>query len=192
MQYTDTVTYQREQVVRVTCDLCGAEHQGSDWSSGYDVRTGTLRYEDGKSYPDDQWITTTRADLCPACWTTRLLPWLLAQGGQYSVTELEGARPVVVSRAVLEAEFQRWAEQWREDTAMRSSLDYAHEAYRNIVRMGWPVVPVLLTALQRDRQWWFAALAEITGTVPHDGSIAGAMDAMAEAWLAWGRDRGLV
>jgi hypothetical protein len=38
-----------------------------------------------------------------------------------------------------------------------------HPKYRQIVSLGWDVVPFLVLDLQRNRRYWLPALQEITG-----------------------------
>ena len=64
--------------------------------------------------------------------------------------------------------------------------------YLRIISLGWKVVPLILRELQREPAPWFLALRAITGEEnvgrEHPGNFRG----MAEAWLAWGRERGYV
>jgi hypothetical protein len=51
--------------------------------------------------------------------------------------------------------------------------------------------PLLLDALRDEPDFWFGALREITGENPAPESSAGKIDEMSQAWLEWGRARGL-
>ena len=62
----------------------------------------------------------------------------------------------------------------------------AHPAYRQIVGMGWAVVPLLLSELRRKPDHWFIALKEITGENPVPASGEGNVRMMADAWVRWG------
>jgi hypothetical protein len=68
----------------------------------------------------------------------------------------------------------------------------AHPAYQAIIGLGAPVVPLLLQDLAREPAHWFEALKAITGEDPVRPEDWGRVRAMAAAWLAWGRSRGLV
>ena len=97
-----------------------------------------------------------------------------------------------VSAAVAD-EFETFADEWIAETAAQSSLTkrYAHPAYQRIVGMGPAVVPLLLAKLlEADPDYWFHALRSITGADPVTASIRGNLRAMADAWLAWGRNQG--
>jgi hypothetical protein len=62
---------------------------------------------------------------------------------------------------------------------------------RELVALGDPVVPQILAELKREpNAAWFTVLAEITGEDPIPPEMAGRVEAMAQAWLDWGRRRG--
>lgn len=91
--------------------------------------------------------------------------------------------------------FRALAETWRDDTRFESSLmqSISHPAYRSIVQLGEDVVPVLLRELQQQHpEPWFLALREITGIDPVTPNARGNMRAIINAWLHWGRARGLL
>lgn len=93
----------------------------------------------------------------------------------------------------LRREFDELASAWERDTSMVSFLPQKamHWAYQRIIGKGQPVVPIILERL-RDRgpHHWFWALAMITGDDPARGTTT--LREAADAWLAWGRDRGLI
>lgn len=68
--------------IGLICDLCGKEsRQRAGWGNGlYEVAEVTIEYKAGYAYPDDWSHDTTVIDLCPDCFTTRLMPWLREQG----------------------------------------------------------------------------------------------------------------
>jgi hypothetical protein len=65
-----------------------------------------------------------------------------------------------------------------------------HPAYQQIIGMGTPAVPLILAELKRGVDHWFWALRAITRENPVPPESLGDMDAMAAAWLAWGRMKG--
>ena len=99
-----------------------------------------------------------------------------------------------VEPAGLVEQFQALSAQWKKDTALLSSTTamIAHPAYRAIISLGPPVVPLLLQELQREPVHWFEALQAITGLDPVPPEAWGQVRATADAWLAWGRSRGLI
>ncbi len=104
--------------------------------------------------------------------------------------------PVVNSteQSLIAEQFEKLAEQWKTATALLSSSTamMAHPAYRAIIALGPPVVPLLLRDLEREPAHWFEALQAITGDDPvpreHWGNIA----AMRADWLTWGRQQKLI
>ena len=62
--------------------------------------------------------------------------------------------------------------------------------YREVVAMGQAVIPLLLAELEREPDFWFAALREITGANPVLPEHRGNLRAMSDDWLAWGRQLG--
>ena len=66
------------------------------------------------------------------------------------------------------AEFNRLVAEWK--TGRRRGADVsqmtAHPAYRQIVGMGEPAIPLILEELEHQADHWFPALHELTGTSP--------------------------
>ncbi|MCI0460356.1 MAG: hypothetical protein L0Z62_25670 [Gemmataceae bacterium] len=91
-----------------------------------------------------------------------------------------------------EEEFQGLVRVWKLDTRSWSSTKRMakHPAYRQIVSMGKPAIPLLLEELQREPDFWFAALREITGENPVPPQAAGKIEEMARSWIAWGKSQG--
>ncbi|HEY7326964.1 MAG TPA: hypothetical protein VH592_04965 [Gemmataceae bacterium] len=94
----------------------------------------------------------------------------------------------------LEVHFLALVKQWKKDTETDSSITrmVRHPAYQEIISMGEPVVPLLLAELQREPDFWFAALQKITGADPASKASAGKIEELAKAWIEWGRDKGLL
>lgn len=94
----------------------------------------------------------------------------------------------------LRAEFNQLAEQWHDETGhMSSAISFTqHPAYLRIIGMGPAVVPFILEDLQRTQAHWFVALRLITGENPVKPEDKGKVQRLADAWIAWGRERGLV
>lgn len=98
------------------------------------------------------------------------------------------------NQSSLEAHFRALVKQWKTDTEADSSIArmIRHPAYQEIIGMGEPVVSLLLAELQREPDFWFAALQKITGADPVPKASAGKIEEMAKAWIDWGRDKGLL
>ena len=93
----------------------------------------------------------------------------------------------------VERRFQGLATQWNATTRYRSNIHALrnHPVYLQLVALGEPVIPLILAELERESSVsWFTVLAAITGENPVPSAVAGRVDAMARAWLDWGRQRG--
>lgn len=88
--------------------------------------------------------------------------------------------------------FRQLAQVWADETLNVSSVTEAerHPAYREIVRMGMPAVPLLLEELDREPNLWFGALQAITGENPIPAEDRGDILKMARAWVTWGAENG--
>lgn len=104
--------------------------------------------------------------------------------------------PVSITRQqeVWELIFRTLRDEWLEDTKFVSSVTdmIAHPAYQTIIAVGIPLIPFLLKELQIQPQHWFAALNAITGADPVRPQERGNVPAMIQAWLRWGRSKGLI
>jgi hypothetical protein len=94
----------------------------------------------------------------------------------------------------IEERFLRLADEWSRETGhISSTSDLINDArYREIVSLGWPVIPYMLNDLEHNRRFWFPALAAITGLRPFDPGDASNYRRMTDAWLRWGRRKGLI
>lgn len=94
----------------------------------------------------------------------------------------------------IEDRFRALAAVWEEETGHLSSINQiaTHPAYQQIIGMGRAVVPLILDDLRRTGSHWFWALTAITGEQPIPPADRGRVDRMIDAWLAWGRARGLL
>jgi hypothetical protein len=92
----------------------------------------------------------------------------------------------------LEARFKQLVEQWRSETGMYSSITrkVQHPAYRKLIEMGKDALPFILRELCDRPAHWFTALQAIV----QDDSIGKTKDPRTarEAWLKWGKERGLI
>ena len=98
---------------------------------------------------------------------------------------------VVVS---IEARFRKLADEWSEKTIHISSVsDLINDTrYQQIIDLGWDVLPYMLDDLQKKKRFWFPALAAIAGVRPFDPGDLSNPRRMTEAWLKWGRRKGLI
>jgi hypothetical protein len=93
----------------------------------------------------------------------------------------------------VEQRFRELEAAWQADTLFLSNPTKitAHWAFQEILKMGESVVPLMLRDLQDRPRLWVWALPRITGEDPVPASDAGNIGKMGEAWLRWGRDKGL-
>lgn len=90
--------------------------------------------------------------------------------------------------------FKRLTQQWHEERGAASSITEIAmcPAYQKIIAMGEAVLPLILRQLESEGDepdMWFWALRAITNVNPVTEDMRGDMVAMAQAWLAWGRER---
>lgn len=92
----------------------------------------------------------------------------------------------------LEKKFYRLADSWQNAVAHLSSSSKRdnHPAYREIIALGPPVVPLLLRDLERTNRHWFVALSAITKANPIAPDDAGNICNMVQAWVDWGKQQG--
>jgi hypothetical protein len=88
--------------------------------------------------------------------------------------------------------FHGLATRWKADVEYVSSISemVQHESYQAIVQMGFSAVPLILWELRTHPDHWFVALSQITGADPVLPHQRGNLQAMADAWIKWGRDNG--
>ncbi len=98
------------------------------------------------------------------------------------------------SEAALRARFQRLASEWKQqarylsNTAQMAML----RPYQRIIGMGLPAVPLILEELRCQPDQWFWALEAITEENPVPPEAAGNVRLMAQAWIDWGKQQGLL
>jgi hypothetical protein len=64
--------------------------------------------------------------------------------------------------------------------------------YQQVIGMGIDAVPLILAELAREPDHWFWALEAITGKNPVSDDAAGDVEASTQAWIEWGRQKGLI
>jgi hypothetical protein len=98
------------------------------------------------------------------------------------------------AEADLRERFRRLAAEWKDQSRYLSNTAQVAmlKPYQRIIGMGAPVVPLILEELRREPDQWFWALEAITGEDPVPPEDAGRVRPMAQAWVEWGKQRGLV
>lgn len=94
----------------------------------------------------------------------------------------------------VEQKFSTLAEEWRKETGHLSSITQKvmHPAYQRIIGMGPVALPLILRELERRPSHWFWALNVITDEDPVPDEDAGIISKMADAWIRWGKEKGLL
>jgi hypothetical protein len=101
--------------------------------------------------------------------------------------------PRSASNETVERQLRQLEAQWKSDTEFLSDAGKIidHPAFKAIIAMGEPVVPLLLSDLESQPSLWVWALSEIMGENPVSISDGGNIRKMTDAWLTWGREKGL-
>src|SRR5262245_44256352 len=91
-----------------------------------------------------------------------------------------------------EEQFRQLVARWKAERLPYSSSTRLtdHPAYHEIIALGRRAVPWLLAELGREPDHWFRALKQLTGADPVPPEHRGNIDAMANDWVAWGRQKG--
>lgn len=91
-------------------------------------------------------------------------------------------------------EFRRLATEWKQQSAhLSNSMQMAMlPQYQRIIGMGPGVVGLILEELERKPDFWFWALEHLTGEDPIPPEARGKVRQMADAWVQWGYDRGVL
>jgi hypothetical protein len=92
----------------------------------------------------------------------------------------------------IQRKFLRLRDQWLSERGPESSTSrlVLHPAYQTIIGMGSDAIPLLLRELEQRPDAWFWALRAITEENPVPAQAAGDGQAMAKAWIRWGKERG--
>ena len=108
-------------------------------------------------------------------------------------------KPLVPPIEDIEQRFRRLEAQWKVDTQVLSDPGkiMSHPAMRAIVALGADVVPLILRDLQDKPSLLVWALPQITGEnlappATDGGFLKWNLDTQIDAWLRWGREKGLV
>ncbi len=68
----------------LVCDICKdkAERPDNDWAgnSGFRKNKVTVKWVAGNIYPEGDFSKTEAFDICPDCWTDKLVPWMATFG----------------------------------------------------------------------------------------------------------------
>lgn len=103
-------------------------------------------------------------------------------------------RAPIYKQLTIEDRFRILSQRWKQESQPLSSTSEMARlgSYRQIILMGRQAIPLLLRELQREPDYWFMALEEISGTNPVRDNERGRLQLMADAWLRWGREQGQI
>ncbi|MBY0525469.1 MAG: hypothetical protein K2R98_18830 [Gemmataceae bacterium] len=105
---------------------------------------------------------------------------------------LEPAKAADKLHEIVSAKFARLKAAWLLQRQHESSTSkiVMLPPYQSIIGMGPDVVPMLLCELENSPDLWFWALRAITEANPVKPESRGDMNAMARAWVEWGKSQG--
>lgn len=94
----------------------------------------------------------------------------------------------------IQERFDALRDAWKSKTRHLSNsaqiaLDFS---YQQIIGLGPQAIPLILKELARETDHWFWALEAISGENPVPHKDAGDVEASAQAWIKWGRERGVL
>lgn len=156
-------------------------------------------------------LTTQSRETPPAPIIQRAYQWLIAQGEtaqQYAVADADATaqeyeladtgyfayQGYALAEVFTADPFKQLVDQWHEERGATSSITemVLCPAYQSIIGMGPRAVPLILSQLESegdDPDHWFWALQVLTLDNPVSDDDEGDLQAMALAWIRWGRCR---
>ncbi len=90
--------------------------------------------------------------------------------------------------------YETYRQQWEEETKFTSSTVeiVMNSSYQKIIGLGQKALPLILADLQKKPAHWFWALKSISGEDPVRPEQRGRVKKMTEAWIQWGKEKGLI
>ena len=92
---------------------------------------------------------------------------------------------------LLESVFSSLVQRWNDETKYSSIIQVSHPAYKRIIELGWPVLPLLLREMDDRPGHWHFALKSITHVDPVPREDRGDLHKVREHWLSWARANNL-
>ena len=101
---------------------------------------------------------------------------------------------VLVKDDSTEKQFREYADKWYAETVRDSSITriLSNENYLRVIELGTPVVPFILKELQSRPRPWFLVLRILTKHKDIGRGYPGNFEKMAEAWINWGKECGII
>ena len=116
-----------------------------------------------------------------------------ARRSQRGIESLQGRLNESLWRQLLFLkEVQGHIVKWKEGTRFSSNpSDFlGNKHYKDLMRFGPMILPVIFLDLEHSRGEWFEALETLTGVDPIQPTMYGDYEAMRGAWLEWARFNG--
>lgn len=110
------------------------------------------------------------------------------------IAALMEVSPAAPDTAEIRKRFKRLAKVWlRESAHLSSTTKQAMlPSYQQIIGLGPDALPFILQRLEREPEHWFWALRAIAGADPVKPEHVGRVQDMADDWLRWARDKGML
>ena len=99
-----------------------------------------------------------------------------------------------VDEILRESQFRALVNRWHEETDGHSSPTriVSNPTYLTIIALGKPVLPLILSEMEKNGGYWYPALKAISNENPVPDSARGKPRLIREAWLDWGRKNNLI
>ncbi len=85
-------TYDSEETISITCDICHTKYKDDNWNADWYKLNETeisitIRHKQGDQYPEGGSGTEMTIDICPKCFTEKLIPWIKSFGTELKEKE---------------------------------------------------------------------------------------------------------
>jgi len=91
------------------------------------------------------------------------------------------------SQELLTLKFNFLKSIWKEDKKLLSSPNKIQnlESYNRIIELGEKVLPLIITELRNEPDFWFEALRRLSGADPVEDKNRGNLELMSNDWISW-------
>jgi len=89
-----------------------------------------------------------------------------------------------------ESKFEALASDWVHGSPSGSIIALNNLSHLQIIGMGEPAIPFLISRVAKGQTRWIAALKCITGEQAETAEMHGDFDKVVDAWTAWGKKHG--
>lgn len=74
--------------VAITCDICKRFHAGAGWADhSWEIAETRIQMTTGTRHADEDCSKKVSFDICPECFSSKLIPWLESQGATPTIFE---------------------------------------------------------------------------------------------------------